>query len=55
MWGGEGDFIERPWMQFIELWLMPIEIGGREREILDDYGPLASMLQQGFMVSHTVG
>jgi hypothetical protein len=39
-------------MPFIGLWLMPIEIGGPEREIFEDYGSLESMLPQGLMVSH---
>jgi hypothetical protein len=38
-------------MQFIGLWLMPIEIEGLEREILEDYGSLASMPLRGSMVS----
>jgi hypothetical protein len=38
-------------MQFIGLWLMPIEIGGLEREIFEDYGSPASMPPQGPMVS----
>jgi hypothetical protein len=38
-------------MQFIGLWLMPIEIGGLGREIFEDYGSPASMPPQGSMVS----
>jgi hypothetical protein len=38
-------------MQFIGLWLMPIEIGGPEREIFEDYGSLVLMPLQGSMVS----
>jgi hypothetical protein len=38
-------------MRFIELWLMPIEIEGPGREILEGFGLLASMQPQGFMVS----
>jgi hypothetical protein len=38
-------------MQFIELWLMPIEIEGRGREILEGFGSLASMLQRGLTAS----
>jgi hypothetical protein len=37
-------------MQFTELWLMPIEIEGRGREILEGFGLLASMLQRGLTV-----
>jgi hypothetical protein len=37
-------------MQSIGLWLMPIEIEGPGREILEGYGSPASMPQQGFTV-----
>jgi hypothetical protein len=40
-------------MQFIERWLMPTEIEGPERGILEGYGLLASMPRQGSMVSLT--
>jgi hypothetical protein len=40
-------------MRFIGLWLMPIEIEGPGKEILEDFGLLASMQRQGFTVSLT--
>jgi len=49
----EAGFTERLWMQSIELWLMPIEIGRPEKEIFEDYGSLVSMLQQDFTGSLT--
>jgi hypothetical protein len=40
-------------MRFIGLWLMPIEIEGPGKEILEGFGLLASMRRRGFMVSLT--
>lgn len=53
MWEGEAGSTERPWMQFIGLLPIPIEIGEPGREIFEGYGSAASMQRQDFMASPT--